>query len=349
MRNQLGFSAYLSSFEDQRETLNAHAQPGTPVFLSLHISEEFSPDYVARVREMCAFLVELGYRIIADVSVKTVAQFGQPDLVRLAQELGLWALRVDYGFSVEEIAALAAHLPVVLNASTTTPEDAARIAQAGELVMAMHNFYPRPETGLDEDFFRSSTQALQAAGLKVLAFIPGDTLLRGPLHLGLPTLEHHRNLPPSVAFAQLALEYGVDGVFLADPGISPEELRRIRRLCEDGILEIPAQLEEPGRDLYHRVFTCRADSPAWLIRFAESREYSCFGPRIAPWNCVERRAGCITVDNQEYGRYSGEVQLLRRPFPADSKVNVIGQIAPGYLPLAHCVKNGSAFTLTPWS
>ena len=31
------------------------------------------------------------------------------------------------------------------------------------------------------------------------------------------------------------------------------------------------------------------------------------------------------------------------------KVNVIGQIAPGYLPLAHCVKNGSAFTLTPWS
>lgn len=236
MRNQLGFSAYLSSFEQQRETLKAHAQPGTPIFLSLHISEEFSPDYVARVREMCTFLVKLVYRIIADVSVKTMAQFGQPDLVRLAQELGLWALRVDYGFSVEEIAHLAAHLPVVLNASTTTPEDARRIAQAGELVMAMHNFYPRPETGLDEDFFRSSTQALQAAGLKVLAFIPGDTMLRGPLLLGLPTLERHRSLPPSVAFAELAISYGVDGIFLADPGISEGELHRIRRLCEDGVL-----------------------------------------------------------------------------------------------------------------
>lgn len=349
MRNPLGFSAYLSSFEQQRETLAHHAQPGTPIFLSLHISEEFSPDYVTKAREMCAFLVELGYRIIADVSVKTVAQFGQPDLVRLACELGVWALRVDYGFSVEEIARLAAHLPVVLNASTTTPEDAARIAQAGELVMAMHNFYPRPETGLDEEFFRRSTQALQQAGLKVLAFIPGDTLLRGPLHLGLPTLEHHRGMPPSVAFAELALKYGVDGIFLADPGISEGELARIRRLCQEGVLEIPARLDKTGQDLYHRVFTCRADSPSWLIRFAESREYSCFGPCIAPWNCVEREVGAITVDNQGYGRYSGEVQLLRRRFAPDPRVNVVGQVAPSYLPLAYCVQNGSPFVLTPWS
>lgn len=349
MHNQLGFSAYLSSFETQRETLAAHAQPGTPIFLSLHISEEFSPDYVAKVREMCTFLVELGYRIIADVSVKTVAQFGQPDLVRLARELGVWALRVDYGFSVEEIAALAAHLPVVLNASTTTPEDARRIASAGELVMAMHNFYPRPETGLDPDFFRTSTQALQQAGLKVLAFIPGDNLLRGPLHLGLPTLEHHRNLPPSVAFAELAIQYGVDGIFLADPGISEGELARIRRFCSDGVLEIPAQLDEMGQNLYHRVFTCRPDSPAWMVRFAESREYSCFGAQIQPWNCVERRLGSITVDNLSYGRYSGEVQMLRGDFPADPRVNVVGHVAPPYLPLALCVKRGASFALTPWS
>lgn len=65
-----------------------------------------------------------GFRTIADVSVKTVEQFGQPDLVRLARRLGLWALRVDYGLSWDEIAALACELPVVLNASTTPPEQA---------------------------------------------------------------------------------------------------------------------------------------------------------------------------------------------------------------------------------
>ena len=96
---------------------------------------------------MCRWLQEAGFRTIADVSVKTVEQFGQPDLVRLARRLGLWALRVDYGLSWDEIAALACQLPVVLNASTTPPEQAARIARSSPLAMALHNFYPRPETG----------------------------------------------------------------------------------------------------------------------------------------------------------------------------------------------------------
>ena len=134
----LGYSVYLTSFERQREELEALAGSGAPVFLSLHISEEFSQDYCRRAEEACRWLKDRDYRILADISTKTVAQFGQPDLIRLAERLGIWALRVDYGFTTEEIAALAAHIPVVVNASTTSPEDAARIAAAGPLVMAMH-------------------------------------------------------------------------------------------------------------------------------------------------------------------------------------------------------------------
>lgn len=66
--------------------------------------------------------------------------------------------------------------------------DAARIAAAGPQVMAMHNFYPRPETGLDKAFLQESTDALHAAGLQVLGFVPGDCELRGPVFAGLPTL-----------------------------------------------------------------------------------------------------------------------------------------------------------------
>lgn len=345
MRNQLGFSAYLSSFEQQRETLKAHAQPCTPIFLSLHISEEFSPDYVARVREMCTFLVKLGYRIIADVSVKTMAQFGQPDLVRLAQELGLWALRVDYGFSVEEIAHLAAHLPVVLNASTTTPEDARRIAQAGELVMAMHNFYPRPETGLDPEFLRESTAALQAEGLQVYGFIPGDALLRGPLYAGLPTLEAHRTAAPSAAFADLAVNYGLDGIFAGDTEVSAREQEYIRHFCTTGELCLPVALRPGYETLYDRTFTCRPDSPKGLVRYQESRLYSCFGSTVQPDNCAERRRRCVTMDNIGYGRYSGEIQLVRAALPADEKVNVIGEVPAEYDLLLDCIKRGKTFRM----
>ena len=84
------------------------AGSGAAVFLSLHISEEFSQDYCRRAEEACRWLKDRDYRILADISTKTVAQFGQPDLLRLAERLGIWAFRVDYGFTAEEIAALCA-------------------------------------------------------------------------------------------------------------------------------------------------------------------------------------------------------------------------------------------------
>lgn len=345
MPEHLGRSVYLTSFDSQRPALEQGASDGAAVFLSLHISEEFSPDYCRRAEEACRWLSERGYRVIGDVSTKTVSQFSQPDLVRLAESFGLWALRVDYGFSVEEISALARRFPVVLNASTTDPESARRIAQGAVKVMAMHNFYPRPETGLDDDFFRESTRRLKEAGLSVLAFIPGDEALRGPLHLGLPTLERHRGLPSSACFADLALNFGVDEIFVGDPGLSHRELRRIQRFCREGVLEIPARLEEEYSSLYGRVFTRRPDSPAGLVRFAESRLYSCSGPPTQPKNPVERRRGSVTMDNSLYSRYSGELQLVLRDLPRDERVNVIGRVEPSYLLLADCIPRGGSFVL----
>lgn len=140
MYNGLGFSVYLSTFPRQRDALAGWARTGAPVFLSLHISEEFGPGYCQQAEAVCQWLFEAGFSILADVSVKTRQQFGEPDLIRLAKRLHIWALRIDYGLSQEEILSLAREMPVVLNASTTTPEDAARIAEAGSLVMAMHNF-----------------------------------------------------------------------------------------------------------------------------------------------------------------------------------------------------------------
>ena len=99
MSDPLGYSVYLSTFDAQQPMLERSAGMDAPVFLSLHISEEFSPDYCARAERVCLWLHEAGFRTIADVSVKTVAQFGEPDLIRLAKRLRVWALRIDYGFT----------------------------------------------------------------------------------------------------------------------------------------------------------------------------------------------------------------------------------------------------------
>ena len=341
----LGYSLYLSTYAAQCPALRGQTGSGAPVFLSLHISEEFDESFCARAQEACHALADMGYRIIADVSVKTVAQFGCTDLTELAEKLRLWALRIDYGFSREEIEAMAEKMPIVLNASTTSLEDAKAIAAKGKNVMAMHNFYPRPETGLDEDYLLETTEDLQRAGLKVLAFIPGDTQKRGPVFEGLPTLEAHRNILPSAAFVDLARNYGIEEIFVGDPGISQKEIDRITRFCREGILSIPCEIAENWQHLYDQVFTCRMDSPKRLVRFQESRIYSCQGQETEPFHCEKRTVGSLTIDNIRYGRYSGEIMLVRSNLPADERVNVIGQVPENALMLLNHIQRGGKFTL----
>lgn len=345
MSKTLGFSLYLSTFEAQRSALQPWAGTGAPIFLSLHISEEFDATYCQRAREICHLLAVFGFRTIADVSVKTLQQFGCRSLPELARDLKLWGLRIDYGFTPEEIGEMATQMPIVLNASTTSPADARRIAATGQEVFALHNFYPRPETGLDEELLMQTTQRLREAGLSVQAFIPGDTLLRGPLHEGLPTLEAHRHVLPSAAFVDMALRFGMDDIFLADPGLSDKEQQRIAHFCKTGVICVPAQLDARWKHLYGKVFTCRIDSPRWLIRFQESRIYSCQGDIVEPHNCVERRRGVITVDNKNYGRYSGELMLIREELPADERVNVIGSVPENAWLLIDRIERGAKFML----
>ena len=345
MSKTLGFSLYLSTFEDQRSSLDLWAGTGAPIFLSLHISEEFDATYCQRAREICHLLAVFGFRTIADVSVKTLQQFGCSSLTELAKDLKLWGLRIDYGFSAAEIGEMATQMPIVLNASTTSAADARRIAAKGREVFALHNFYPRPETGLDEELLMETTNRLRSAGLSVQCFIPGDTLLRGPLHEGLPTLEMHRHVLPSAAYVDMALRFGMDDIFLADPGLSEKEQQRIAHFCKTGTICLPARLEEGWHHLYGKEFTCRIDSPKWLIRFQESRIYSCQGDIVEPCNCTERRRGVITVDNKNYGRYSGELMLIRDPLPADERVNVIGTVPENAWLLMDRIERGAKFML----
>lgn len=345
MPDFLGRSVYLTEFEKQKAPLAAGSAGGAPVFISLHIGEEFAPDYPDRVRAMCSWLREHGWRILADVSEQTAIQFGCGDILQLARDLGLWGLRLDDGFTLEEACSLAARMPIAVNASTVTPEEAAALAAAGPEVIAIHNFYPRPETGLDPEFLQESTRMLQAAGLKVYAFIPGDEQLRGPLHEGLPTLEAHRGAAPLAAFADLAVHYGLEGIFAGDPGVSSYELEQIASFCADGVLPVPVHLKAGQESLYGQIFTCRPDSPSWLVRYQESRKYARQGGLVEPADCAARPRGTITMDNLRYGRYSGEIQLMRQDLPADERVNVIGRVDPRYLLLVDCIRRGSRFKM----
>lgn len=339
----LGFSVYLSNYGEVYPHLKANPVPGASVFTSFHIAEEFSHDYAEAMKGLVRSLSDLGYQVIGDVSKKTAQQFQQEDFYAFAKELGLHALRLDYGFTDDEMIDLSKKLPIALNASTIDLPLAQRIRRGGGQVIAFHNFYPRPETGLDGAFFQRGTAQLQALQLPVYAFIPGDVHLRGPIYQGLPTLEHHRGVKPLAAYCDLLTHYGADVAFVGDGILSQTELGYLQRYWETGVIPVPANLEKTYHWLYNQIYTSRPDSPAGLIRLQESRENGVLNKEIVPQPATQRACGVITIDNRDYGRYCGEIQLLRQDYPPDPRVNVIGAVSPGYELLPACIPNGGKF------
>lgn len=337
MSKKLGFSVYVSQFDEQKEKLEKLKGQQYPVFTSLHMSEEMSSDYVTKVEAMCQWLCENDFNILADVSPVTIQKFEETSLVSLAKRLKLDNVRLDYGFDLDKIE-LGEALGITFNASTVDSSQL-KFPQA----LFMHNFYPRPETGLDPEQLMQMNEEICSTGGQLAAFITGDTNLRGPLHEGLPTLECHRGQSPYGQYVDLVKNHGIDTIFVGDLALSQKEINRISAFNEDGIIHLPVQFLEQDAYLYNQPFTVRVDSPSTLIRVQESREYAQPGRKVKPTDTNARPKGTVTMDNEHYLRYSGEVQITKTDYSADKRVNVIGKIDAYYHLLLDNLHNGDTF------
>lgn len=86
MYNPLGFSLYLSTFEETKDQLLAPEDGETLVFTSLHIAEEMDEDYISKTEKMIGFLKDNNYRIIADVSKRSLEAFNVKTLEELRKK-----------------------------------------------------------------------------------------------------------------------------------------------------------------------------------------------------------------------------------------------------------------------
>lgn len=333
-----GFAVYVSSFKEQRPFLEKLKDQHTPIFTSLHLSEEVTDSYIQDVEEMCNWLHENNFWVMADVSPSTLERFEEDSLASLASRLHLDNLRLDFGFDQKEIEKEIQDFTFSYNASTIFKQE---VVESKDLYM--HNFYPRPETGLDTAFFTSLNKRIKEKSGQILAFISGDAEKRGPIYEGLPTLESHRYLSPYAQFIDLIKNHKVDKVFLGDIKMSEFELDLIIDYIENPIIQIPVTLPAEYHYLYHEQYTVRLDSPSTLIRVQESRQYAQEGKVVEPKNTMQRVKGAVTIDNKYYKRYSGEVQITKAEYPKDERVNVIGQIKKDYHLVIDNLQNGDRF------
>lgn len=310
------------------------------VFTSFHIPEvnkSFKKESDILLKEA----KKLGMKVMADISK---GYFDEKEIQKYEFE----SLRLDFGFDLSEIAEMTKKYDhnIVFNASTLTRKQIEKLIQYGvdlSKVEACHNFYPREDTGISEELMIERNQVMKKYGFKTMAFVPSHNKTRGPIHKGLPTLEKHRNVDSMIA-AQHLMRIQNDVIFIGDTRASKQELICLGNIKKD-IMLLPIKLQqgisEVEKSLLRQVHTNRIDPGEFVIRSQEARLIK--KGKIIPGNQKERKQYSVTIDNELYTRYEGELQILRKAFKKDERVNVVADGQKANI-LIDLIQPGEKFT-----
>ena len=325
---QNGISIYAGLDYDSAENLSliksAASLGFTRLFTSAQIpeaadGEKFFDDFT----DILTTAVTYGFEIILDVNAETFSQFDIDGIT----------LRLDDGFSAEQVAEISRARKIQLNASTVTEkflDELLELKADFRNISALHNFYPHPWTGLETYFFDNQNRILHDFDIEVGAFVPSkDGKRRLPLREGLPTLEDCRNFSTDLS-ARFLAALGIDFIIIGDGAPTQEELQAVAAIVDDEIIFRAKLLSDDltTAEILSRKFTRRADVAKSVIRAVEGRQYlkEIGGKISAEVLPIERSFGDVTIDNENFGRYAGEVQILQDVLPADGRVNIAAHI-----------------------
>jgi len=319
------------------------------IFTSMHIPEDDPTDTLDVLKQITKKMNSYGMELMTDVSAGTFEIYNvkKENAKEFFKDLGVSSLRMDYGFSHQEMKELSEEFKIVLNASTIDDVMSDELEAVGfnlSDVTVCHNFYPRENTGLSRRFLYERNAYLHRKGYRIQAFIVGDEEKRGPIYAGLPTLEEHREADPLYAYLDLVENFYVEEVLVGDIEMSEASLKRLDDWIDNEIISLPInELVEEVPSNFFDEHVNRPDVAADVVRSSQSR-IVLKDKEIKPHNHLkERPEGTITIDNDNYGRYSGEIQITKRDLPADERVNVLGHITNEALPLLEFIKGRTKF------
>lgn len=323
----LGISAYLKDFSATylKQAADAGIQA---VFTSLHLPEETPQEFTTGLAQFRQSVHRYDLDVMVDVSRETFKKLGlaQGDFSELAAQ-GFHTLRLDAGFDEPQlIKQLQATFKVVLNASTIDENFLVRLQRAKvdfSQLIAAHNFYPKPETGLTSAYFQAKNRLFKAWGLQTLAFIPGDGLKRYPFYAGLPTLELQRGWNSYTAYLEMTQRYGVQQVYIGDSQLSPQSLAWIQRFNQEHVVTLPIADADLSQ-LPQQPLAIRAEESPQLIRVQTKRQPQAIKQTLA------RPKGTVTCENNLAKRYAGEVEIAKADLPFSPTSNYLGTIPAPY-------------------
>lgn len=263
------------------------------------------------------------------LNMKFVLDISKPAFDKMESLKGLYALRLDYGFSNQDIVDMSHHqdLLIELNASTLSPQKFEQLIDMGLNVRKIRlsfNYYPKKHTGHELLFVKQKVEYFHKYNVSVGAFIPSHIGFRPPMYEGLPTIEKHRNCSLDLAIEELKC-LGVDEIIFGDAYAGDMELDILKKHCIEEILvnlTIIPNLDKWYVDYLNQIFSVRVDSNNELVRLNGKKA----NVEILPVHTIKREIGDVTIDNIQFLRYQGEINIVLQPLEEDERVNVIGHI-----------------------
>lgn len=198
----------------------------------------------------------------------------------------------------------------------------------------------RNESGLDSTFALKQDSYLSKYNIPIYYCVPTHSNPRGPLHEGLCTIEAHRNKLIPEILTDLYLNYNLSAFMMADEWLSEKEYIQVQKTLD--YLTMPLKpvekikicfmesVTKQEKDIVLKKHQFRCDSSSIFLRSQSSRQMAEFADSIKKNIITNRKAGYITVDNELYKRYSGEMQVVLSDSIVDERVNVVARIIDTY-------------------
>ncbi|MGL5640413.1 MAG: DUF871 domain-containing protein [Mycoplasmoidaceae bacterium] len=253
-------------------------------------------------------------------------------------ELGSTGIRLDIGFDGFKESKLTFNkfdLDIEINMSSGTKyvDNIMSYKPNKDKLIGSHNFYPMRYSGLSLEHFLKCCKQFKEYGLRTAAFVTSHSALDGPWPImdGLCSLEMHRDLPISTQVKHLMMIEDLDDIIIGNSFASEEELKSISKL--KNFLELEIVFNKEATEIERQIVLNeehfnRGDISDYLIRSTQSRikyKDNNFEPSFTP-ELIKK--GYITIGNNNFGQYKGELHLSKKDHLNDRKrKNVVAKIS----------------------
>ncbi len=338
----LGISVYVgrNPIEKDMEYITLAAKYGfTRIFTCfLSVSEENKQKFLSDFKGIVAHAKSHNMAVVTDVNPTIMKFLGVThDDLSLFHELGVYGIRLDEGFSGAEEALMSYNpynIKIEFNSSTGTLYLNNIMSYRPNLsnIIACHNFYPRRYTGLSVDYFMETSKQMYDLNIHNAAFVSSNaegTFSTQEVVEGLPTIEEHRSLDIVAQAKELFASRYINDVIIGNAYASEEELAALGGMNKDIIVidvEVGSNTTATERSILEdNLHMFRGDNSGLMIRSTMMRIYYKDSP-IAPHDTNPIEFGDVTIDNDNYGRYKGEMHIATAPMDNNGGVNIVGRV-----------------------